>query len=143
MSTRADVVQMALSAVGTAFHRNGRKPGIGLDCAGLVICVARELGFVAPDFDVPAYTNPDGTLIDTLNLNMTPIARRDMRAGDVVAINTADDPFHVGILYDYRADVLGIIHASSDRLHQRVIAQRLMFSANFRFAGAWAFHWIE
>lgn len=47
MSIRADaIVEAARTLVGTPYRHQGRQPGQGLDCVGVVICVARilELG---------------------------------------------------------------------------------------------------
>jgi NlpC/P60 family putative phage cell wall peptidase len=48
MITPADVVAEARSWVGTPYHHQARVKNVGVDCAGLVIGVARELGM----FDV-------------------------------------------------------------------------------------------
>jgi cell wall-associated NlpC family hydrolase len=142
MTTRAAIVAAARARLGAPFHRRGRNQH-GLDCAGLVIVIAREFGLVAPTFDVPAYTNPDGTLIATCDQHLTRIGKADMRPGDVVAINTADEPYHLGVLGDYRHGGLSIIHCTNDRLHQGVIEHRLMYSPNFRYAGSWSFPGVE
>jgi len=42
---RTKLVEEALSYVGTPFRHLGRKPGIGLDCAGLIICAANNVGY--------------------------------------------------------------------------------------------------
>lgn len=43
------LVATARSYLGTPFHHQGRAPGIGLDCAGVVVCVAHELGLSSAD----------------------------------------------------------------------------------------------
>jgi cell wall-associated NlpC family hydrolase len=144
MTTRAEIVAKAREAVGTPFHHRGRQMGMGLDCAGLLIVVGRELGIFPLDFDVPEYTgNPDGTMLGLCDRYMTRITRAQMRAGDAVALITDNEPQHLGIVCDYRYGGLAIIHASNDRAHKRVIEMRLMFSARFRFAGAWSFPGVE
>lgn len=52
-------IQAVRSWLGTPYVHQGRLPGVGLDCLGLVICLARETGYVAPDFDVGPYS-PEG-----------------------------------------------------------------------------------
>lgn len=44
MATNLDVVRVARGYIGTPFHHQGRAPGHGLDCVGVYVCVARELG---------------------------------------------------------------------------------------------------
>jgi cell wall-associated NlpC family hydrolase len=41
---RADVIAAARSFIGTPFHHQGRAPGIGLDCVGVVVCAGRAAG---------------------------------------------------------------------------------------------------
>lgn len=149
MTTRADIVRVARGYLGTPWHHRGRQPGLALDCAGPLICVCRELGLLAPDFDVPEYgMTPDGTMHEWMDRYMGPRASKsDMQPGDAVSLVTQkerDSPEqHLGILGDYRHGGLSIIHASNDRLHMRVIEHRLMFSRTLRFAGAWAFPGIN
>ena len=136
MPNRTDVTTAARTWLDTPFHHQARLKCVGVDCVGLVIGVARELGFVAPEFDVAAYPrNPDGTsLMHLVNLHMTPIAREAMQPGDVVVVSFDRDPQHLGILGDYRHGGLSIIHAASAA--GRVIETRLMFSSALTFVAA-------
>lgn len=145
MSTRADVVRVARSYLETPWHHMGRLPGVGLDCAGVPVCVARELGQVAPDFDVPAYTpTPDGReMLEWCNTYMTPVAREDMQPGDVVVLITDVYPQHMAILGDYVHGGLSIIHAANAAHPPRVIETRLMWSRTQRFVAAFAMPGIE
>ena len=138
MTTRLDVIECARSFLETPFHHQARLKGVGVDCVGLVIGVARELGLVAPDFDVDAYPRtPDGTsLMHLVNLHMTPIAHEAMQPGDVVVVSFDRDPQHLGILGDYRHGGLSIIHAAGNA--GRVIETRLMFSSAMTFVAALA-----
>jgi NlpC/P60 family putative phage cell wall peptidase len=52
-STAARAVAAARAAIGTPFLHQGRRPGVGLDCLGLVLHVERALHGRAPD--PPAY----------------------------------------------------------------------------------------
>ena len=83
---RAHIIAQAREWLGTPFHHQARVKGVGADCAGLVIGVARALDIVGPDFDVAAYPRtPDGTtLIRLLDQHMTRIALAAMQGGDVV-----------------------------------------------------------
>ncbi len=135
----AEVVAQALTWLGTPFHHAQILKGVGVDCAGLVIGVARELGLVAPDFDVPAYRKtPDGSMLALCERYMTRISHAMMRAGDVVVVAIESDPQHLCILYDYRPHVFGIIHAAcrSDRTGS-VIQSRLLWGRYFEFVSAY------
>lgn len=138
--TRAQVVAQARSWVGTPWHHQGRIWGLGVDCVGLVIGVARELCLVAPDFDETGYPRqPDGrSLMHLADLHMTR-ARVDapLQAGQVIVVAFDSDPQHLGILGDYRHGGLSIIHAAALAQPGRVIETRLMFSRAMRFVAAY------
>jgi cell wall-associated NlpC family hydrolase len=55
MDIRDRIVATARECIGTPYVHQGRVKGVGIDCAGLIIVVARELGLVAPDFDIDGY----------------------------------------------------------------------------------------
>jgi cell wall-associated NlpC family hydrolase len=142
MTVRADIVRVARSYVGTQFHHAARLPGVGMDCAGVVICAGRALGIWPQDFDVPPYTEqPDGTLLDLCDQHLVRISRAVMMPGDVIVLRIAEEPQHLGIVGDYRHGGLSIIHASNAKsvVPPRVIETRLMFARNQRFVAAYAF----
>ena len=136
-----DIVKTARSYIGTPFHHRERQPGVALDCVGLLVCAARELGIYPPDFDVPRYTpHPDGkTMLALCREFMTEVPQERMQLGDAVAVFINDRPQHLGIAGDYRNNHFSIIHASNDQRLMRVVEMRLMFSKHFRFAGAFRF----
>lgn len=49
MIARSQIVQAARSWLGTPFHHQGRVKGRGVDCAGLAVGVALELGILTPE----------------------------------------------------------------------------------------------
>lgn len=133
--TQAQVVQAARGWLDTPFHHQARVKGVGVDCVGLIICVARELGLCAPDFDVDAYARtPDGS---SLMRQAGGLMRRvpmgvEPQLGQVIVVALGGEPQHLGILGDYRHGGLSIIHAASTAQPGRVIETRLMFSRNMR-----------
>ena len=139
MTTRADIVTAARTWAETPFHHQARLKGVGVDCIGLVIGVARELGLVMPEFDIAGYLRvPDGTtLMATARLHMTEISREAMQPGDVVVVSFDKDPQHFGILGDYRHGGLSIIHAAMPP--GEVIETRLMFGPIMQFVAAYRF----
>jgi len=143
MTQRADIVSVARGYKGTPFHHRGRLPGGALDCVGVLICAAREVGIFSTGFDVPAYgPNPDGTMITLCDRYMgRRVTQSTMQIGDAIALKSDLEKYarHLGIIADYTYGGFSIIHASNDRLHMRVIEHRILFSRHFRFAGAWSF----
>lgn len=128
MTNRMDIVAEARSWIGTPFHHQARLKGVGVDCAGLVIGVARALGLVPASFDVTSYErSPDGvSLLSYCEEHMQRIGRDEMAPGDVVVIRWRQHPQHLGILGDYLHGGLSLIHAYSDPSGRgKVIEQRL------------------
>ena len=115
MTERGDIVTEARTWTGTRYQHQQRMKGVAVDCAGLVIGVARELGLVPATFDVNGYPRrPDGvSLVAECDRWMYRITRAEMQPGDVIVLRFDTDPQHVGILADYRHGGLSIIHALS------------------------------
>lgn len=126
----------------TPFHHQGRVKGVGVDCVGLLIGVARDLDIVPADYEVEMYGRvPDGsTLLQQASARMV---RRPSGAalepGCVVLVAVAVDPQHMGILGDYWHGGLSLIHALSTARPSRVVEARYMPSRALRFIAAFDF----
>lgn len=117
MVTRDQVVATARTWLDTEYKHQHRVKGHFVDCAGLVIGVARELGLCAPDFDVTGYSpTPDGTsLIAECDRWMDRVPMHSLQPGDVVVLKFGDlphvKPQHMGIVGDYKHGGLSLIQA--------------------------------
>ncbi len=141
MPTRADVVAAARRHLGTAWAHQGRLPGVALDCAGLVIVVARELGLVGPEWDVNGYRpQPDGSMLAICDAMMQRID--EIELGAVVVLATAREPQHLGIVGDYVHGGWSIVHACNAARPPRVLETRLMFASNFQRRGLYRMNGI-
>lgn len=140
---RTDVVTAARTWIDTPFHHQARLKGVGVDCVGLVIGVARELGLIPMTLDVKGYPRvPDGTsLMSIVHEHMMEIPNTDMQPGDVIVVSFAKDPQHLAILGDYRHGGLSIIHAAGNS--GRVLETRLMFSTAMKFVAAFKLPGID
>lgn len=141
MPTREDIVAEARSWLGTPYLHQARLKGVGVDCAGLVIGVCKNVGILPPDFDVKGYPRvPDGTSLMALcDQYMTRISTDGMQPGDAVLIRWEEDPQHLGILGDYLHGGLSIIHALGTRDGKgRVIEHRLDTGTRERMVAAYA-----
>lgn len=139
MTDREQIVAEARSLIGTPFQHQARLPGIGIDCAGVVIVVARRLGMVPDDFDVGNYPREaDGvSMLGWCRQHMIQVKQAEMQVGDVVAVIVDKLPQHLGVMGDYRHGGFSIIHAAAfAKPKPRVIETRLMFSQGMRFAAA-------
>lgn len=97
--TAPDIVAAARSLIGTPFRHQGRVPGLALDCAGLVIAVAAQLGI--DHFDVPGYGRRphQGLLEQTLDTQpaLHAVGRSAHQAGDILLMRFAREPQHLAI----------------------------------------------
>lgn len=116
-----EVVRIARGYAGTRWHHQGRLPGVGLDCVGVLACAARAAGH--PLVDCPNYgPNPNPRqLLEHLAINLEPWAG-PARAGLVAVFYWRTShrgnrlPQHLGILVP-RAGApggLGLLHAPRD-----------------------------
>lgn len=126
---QVEVVHAARAHLGTPWVHQGRLAGSALDCAGLVIVAARELGLVPPEFDVNGYGRvPDGTMLEWCRRFMQPLPSPEL--GAVAAIVVQRVPQHLGIVGDYVHGGFSLIHAASDA--GRVVEHRLAWRTNLR-----------
>ena len=140
--TPDSVVAAARAAIGTPFVHQGRAPGVGLDCAGLVVQVARAHGAAYADDGSYARTPAHGLLEAALDRQSclvrvddgSPASRLEPRAGDVLLLRFAGEPQHLAIC---TGD--GMIHAwaSVGRVceHRLGGAWRSRIVRVYRFAG--------
>jgi cell wall-associated NlpC family hydrolase len=90
------IVETARTWLGTPFHHQGRVKGAGVDCIGLVIGVARELGIWAPDFDYRDYGRQpnNGVLLREISKHCEPCT---MEEGCILLMRWFKEPQHVAI----------------------------------------------
>src|SRR5216684_1192655 len=104
MPTRADIVAAARECIGTPFRHQGRRSGSsgGLDCAGMIIVVAHELGLATADYDHTGYAHLPGRsdVAQELDRMMDRVqgGLPDARDGDVLLMEDSGWATHTGIL---------------------------------------------
>ncbi len=139
--SRPDVVVAARAYIGTPYLHQGRVKGPlgGIDCVGLPVGVAWDLGLKAREWNVTGYRRlPDGV---TLMRQIRPLMAHEvpqtaMAPGDLLVIAWDRFPHHVGILGDHLGG-LSIIHADNRR--GEVVEQRLVLAAGMKFVAAFRF----
>ncbi len=99
MATRKDICDKALEYLGTPFHHQGRLKGIGVDCAGLIVCVAKELGLHYDDLkNYPRI--PDGKSLRDILKNNTAKEKTiaEAQPGDILLMRFLNEPQHVALV---------------------------------------------
>lgn len=111
--TRDRVVATARAFLGTPFRHQGRSPQ-GLDCVGLLICLARALDL--PHADVTGYTRrAEGMgFLAHFRGQLTEIPLPAARTADVLVFVETVFPCHTGVLSE-RHGIPHLIHAHAPR----------------------------
>lgn len=137
METGEAIAAAARSWIGTRFHHQGRmkragsNPG-GVDCLGLLVGVAKELGLKCKqgnwlaDADVCDYGHiPDGRkLKERLSCLLDEVTDPDaMQVGDILLMRFEREPQHLAIVSSHPSGGKGMIHAYASA--RRVTEQRL------------------
>lgn len=143
--TPAAIVAQARTWLGTPFHHQGRVKGVGVDCIGLIVGVARELeltdqkGMALADYDEANYSpTPDGrSLKAAVCRHLAEIPVGEAVPGDLFLFRFHHDPQHIGIVSHLPDGELGIIHchASSGKVieHRLNDTWRRLIVAAYRF----------
>ena len=115
----ADIARVARDYLGARWTHQGRAEN-GLDCAGLIVKVAKELGL--SDFDKTDYarTATDETMLSICREHLVEVARSDLQEGDIVVMRFGATR-HIGIvgLYPYGGHT--VIHAQT--MHPRMVVE--------------------
>jgi cell wall-associated NlpC family hydrolase len=118
--TAEDIVFAARQCVGTPFRHQGRLIAFGLDCAGVAIHVAREIG--AGVIDVSGYgrTPANGQLERSLDSQpcLERIFLEDRQAGDLLLMRFASEPQHIAI---YAGETLIHAYANAGKCCEHII----------------------
>lgn len=145
--TGAEIVAAGRQYLGTRWVHQGRSRS-GVDCVGLLVLVARDLGI--PHQDVRNYDRrpAEGQLERILGEQLVAIPRHEVRIGDVVALEDRQSRqvCHVGILTD-GARPFALLHAwirMPERIQKRgVVEMRLSEDWKKRIRTAYSWPGLE
>lgn len=128
--TPSAIIAAARRHLKTPFLHQGRVPGLGLDCAGLVVVVAREFGLQPADPMGYGRMPFQGLLQQALEneacIHRIPSAER--QPGDILLMRFGRDPQHLAILAGdtiiHSYSVVGEVceHALDDAWQRRIVA---------------------
>ncbi len=137
MLARQQLIDAARDWLGVPFVHQGRSRR-GVDCAGLVICVGREIGLLPPDYDVNGYRrSPDGTMLTECDRRL--LAVGSLEDAHVAVMRFSEEPQHLAFVVPYRHGGLAVIHAlqrSGSVVEHRIDALwRSRVVKSYRFPG--------
>lgn len=137
MISRREIVEEARRYLDTPFKHMGRIPGVGLDCAGVVVCIAQNLGLSGDYVDLTYYPRDPVSMMmtDIIEQHMDKIPVSAATAGDVIHIAWAKYPQHLAVMSGDET----IIHAHEDagrvvETHLGIYMQRCIRGV-YRFRG--------
>ena len=127
--TADDILAAARQCLGTKFRHQGRLIAFGLDCAGVAIHVARQIG--AGHLDVSGYgrTPAHGQLEQSLDSQpcLERVFLEDRKPGDLLLMRFASEPQHLAIcagetiIHAYEAAGLCCEHRLSSLWAARIV----------------------
>jgi NlpC/P60 family putative phage cell wall peptidase len=119
MVTRAQIIEEARTWAGTRWHHQASKKGVGCDCIGLIVGVARVLGIEgAAEYDACLEARgyghiPDPTMLTIMAKRfLLPINFDDMQVADILVMRFAVEPQHFALISE--AKCARIIHAYAE-----------------------------
>lgn len=137
MTSAYDIIRTARAAVGVPYKSNGRKIRVGLDCAGLVLMVAKTFGISVPcpptDY---ARAHRLDYVLDQMKRNFDRIPSHFAKPGMVVVMRPGQSLAHLGII-DTMATV---IEATNEPDLMRVVRRRVDWST---VRGVFAYQGVE
>lgn len=129
MIERASITAAARRYLGVRYVHQGRAT-VGLDCAGLVVRVARDLGIPAQDMAGYGRLPVGDALRQTLDAQAVPVAH--YREGDILLIRFQLEPQHLAIVTDS-----GMIHSYAAA--RKVVEHRIDSHWASRIVAAYSF----
>jgi cell wall-associated NlpC family hydrolase len=140
MSRRADFIAAARSMIGTRFHHQGRLPGVGLDCAGLVVCAAHSAGIDLADEPGYGHMPHSGTFMAKVAENADRIDPADVMPGDMMVFAFRGEPQHVAIVSAVTPRIL-LLHAYAEA--RRVVENGFDGIWQSRLRGCWRLRGLD
>lgn len=143
---RQIIVGLARSTIDAKWRHQGRDPKTGIDCAGVIIWVGWEAGYLPRDFDVRGYRRaPDGrTLAQALARHAQQKAWENWKPGDFVLLRdiVGNVPCHLGFLVPGREGQPNLVH-SWVRRHKRCV--EVSFEKHFQrqMVGVYSFKGVD
>ena len=147
MVKKEELIKSLLTFIDTPYKHQGRLKGVGIDCAGLIVEVIKEVGLDA-SFDLKGYDRiPDGQTLSKLCHTYGTIKEIKNNNyffddGDVLLFNFLGNPQHLGFYYKLN-NLDYFIHAYGEASINKVIIQRLDTKWKQRLNGVFKIKGVE
>ena len=119
-----NLLSVARGYLGTPFHHQGRVKGVGVDCAGFLVCIAKDLGYPVEDLGVYDHDPDPVVLRKYLEKQLVIEFMTNRTIGNIVLMDLGNSRWghHLGLLTD-----IGIIHAlaSARKVVETTLDQQL------------------
>ena len=102
-------LEFARQCIGTPFHHQGRIPGVGLDCGGLLAVVGHAAGLPVEDISNYPHIPADSSFRALIERQTNKIQFNDLQLGDLVMFKFDKEAQHIGIVSSL--EPLMMIHA--------------------------------
>lgn len=134
------VVAYAREAIGTPTGHQKRLLGKALDCVGVVLYVADQIGMdVSETANYGRIPNP-AEMRAQIDKHLIRVPITQLQIGDVVWLSVEQDPQHLGIIADYYFGTgFSLIHAQNAAGVNKVVEHRLDSTWKARIRAAWRF----
>lgn len=86
----------ARAELGTRYHHQGRVSGLGMDCLGLLVVAAKQIGVTFADASGYPRMPTGKSLMDVIKSNAD-VVEGPMLAGDILVFSWSTEPQHVAI----------------------------------------------
>lgn len=138
---RQIIVSEARSWIGTKFRHQGRTKGIGCDCAGVLVGIAKIINMKLIDMRGYGRTPFGGQLKKTMDEQFDPVLISHVCPGDILLLRVRKEPQHLAIVADYKYGGLSIIHSTSDI--GRVVEHRFDVAVKKKIVAAYKFPGVD
>lgn len=135
---RTKIIEAARELIGTPWAHQGRMPGVGIDCAGVIVHILKRKGI---SYDVAGYSyEPNGELTFHADACLTRIPKDSFKPGDVLIFRVKRLPQHVAIATDK-----GILHSYNRGAgtSSRVVETSLTEQWRSHIVAAYKFPWVK
>lgn len=129
--TANEIVAAARSCLGTPFRHQGRQVGVGLDCAGFAVHIAKSLGLSVVDQTGYGRYPASGILRGMIEQQpfLTPISLSEISVGDLLLMHFHGPEQHLAvvsklgyIMHAYEPSEAVVEHTMSPKWRHRVVA---------------------